>query len=169
MNFPINIEQWRLINGYDNYEISSHGRVRNNKTSRIMKLILNRNGYFTIYLSRDGQPKFHNVHRLVAFAFLDRNEDQTDVDHINHNRKDNRIKNLRDVTRKQNQMNKKLNPRNTTGHNGVSWYKNYKKWVAYIRIDSVRHHLGYFENKYEAIKRVRAESSRLGFHKNHGL
>ena len=37
MNFPINIEQWRLIDGYDNYEISSHGRVRNNKTSKIMK------------------------------------------------------------------------------------------------------------------------------------
>ena len=31
MNFPINIEQWRLIDGYDNYEISSHGRVRNKK------------------------------------------------------------------------------------------------------------------------------------------
>ena len=40
MNFPMNIEQWRLIGGYDNYEVSSHGRVRNNKNISQNPLIL---------------------------------------------------------------------------------------------------------------------------------
>ena len=53
MNFAIEIEQWRLIDGYDNYEISSHGRVRNNKTSRIMKLIRYKDCYHRIRLLKD--------------------------------------------------------------------------------------------------------------------
>ena len=74
MNFPINIEQWRLIDDYDNYEISSHGRVRNNKTGRIMKNHNDDYGYVQIGLTKDKKQKQHRVHRLVAFAFLDRTE-----------------------------------------------------------------------------------------------
>ena len=43
----INIEQWRLVDGYDNYEVSSFGRVRNSTTSRIMKQNLT-DGYYKI-------------------------------------------------------------------------------------------------------------------------
>ena len=57
MNFAINIEQFRLIDGYDNYEISSHGRVRNNKTSRILKPSTNKDGYKHIVLTKDKQNK----------------------------------------------------------------------------------------------------------------
>ena len=46
----INIEQWRLVDGYDNYEISSFGRVRNSTTSKIMKNYLNnKTGYINFF------------------------------------------------------------------------------------------------------------------------
>ena len=52
MAFAENIEQWRLVDEYDNYEISSHGRVRNNKTDKILKQSTD-NGYFKVGLSKD--------------------------------------------------------------------------------------------------------------------
>ena len=65
----INIEQWRLVDGYDNYEVSSFGRVRNSTTSCIMKNQLNPRGYYQINTSKDKIKRTHMVHRLVAFAF----------------------------------------------------------------------------------------------------
>ncbi len=99
MNFPINIEQWRLIDGYDNYEISSHGRVRKNQTSRIMKLIDRNDGYIEVGLFKDKKKKTHRVHRLVGFAFLEKKNEDIEVDHIDHNRSNNMITNLRWTTK----------------------------------------------------------------------
>ena len=123
MNFAINIENWRLISGYDNYEVSSHGRVRNNETSRILKIQTNNRGYTTIVLTREAQRKTHSVHRLVGFAFLDRNDEQTDVDHINHDRNNNMVNNLRWTTKSVNQRNRSRQNNNTSGTKGVIFNK----------------------------------------------
>jgi hypothetical protein len=127
MNFPINIEQWRLIDGYDNYEVSSHGRVRKNTNGYIMKL-RSAKGYLRICLSRDSKQKNHPVHRLVAFAFLDRNEDQTDVDHIDHNKENNMVNNLRWVTSSVNQRNRSLHHNSSSGISGVNFHKGDNSW-----------------------------------------
>ncbi len=50
MQIADNIEMWRLINGYDNYEVSSHGRVRNNRTMRILKGGTNHGGYLHVLI-----------------------------------------------------------------------------------------------------------------------
>ena len=52
-NFPANIEQWRNVDGYDNYQVSSHGRVRNSKTNRIMTNCINGAGRLHIILSKN--------------------------------------------------------------------------------------------------------------------
>ena len=57
MQIADNIEMWRLINGYDNYEVSSHGRVRNNRTMRILKGGKNLDGYIHVGLSKNGKIK----------------------------------------------------------------------------------------------------------------
>ena len=59
MQIADNIEMWRLINSYDNYEVSSHGRVRNNKTMNILKPSLNQGGYYQISLHKNGEKKMN--------------------------------------------------------------------------------------------------------------
>ena len=61
-----NIEAWMLVDGYDNYEVSSIGRVRNNLTGRILRQHNDGREYLKIELYKDGDMKNHKVHRLVA-------------------------------------------------------------------------------------------------------
>ena len=130
MNFPINIEQWRLIDGYDNYEISSHGRVRINKTSKILSLKYETNGYVRIGLTKDKKQKYFNIHRLVAFAFLEKKDEDIEVDHIDHNRSNNMLDNLRWTTKSGNLRNASMSKRNTSGHQGVYFHKTNNSWIA---------------------------------------
>ena len=130
MNFPINIENWRLISGYDNYEISSHGRVRNNKSCIIKKPTLEDNGYLRTCLYKDGKNKSYLVHRLVAFAFLNRNEGVNEVDHIDHNRSNNIINNLRWTTKSVNQRNASRRTDNSSGTPGVHFNAHKNDWNA---------------------------------------
>lgn len=90
------------------------------------------------------------------------------IDHINHNRDDNRIINLREVSVVENSQNSKLYNTNSSGVTGVSFCKRLNKWRAYIMIDYKQISLGYFIDKSQAIiARKQAELSN-GFHRNHG-
>ena len=75
---------------------------------------------------------------------------QGEIDHINGNKSDNRIKNLRDVTTSQNQMNRGKPVNNKSGFKGVFWHKSGKKWCASIGINGRNIYLGLFESKSEA-------------------
>jgi hypothetical protein len=73
-----------------------------------------------------------------------------EIDHIDRNPSNNRIENLRSVTRAENQRNTGLRKDNTSGVKGVCWYEPTKRWTAQIRINGVRKRLGYFKNLEEA-------------------
>lgn len=89
------------------------------------------------------------------------------VDHINHNRLDNRKENLRICTKHQNDMNKKILPNNTSGITGVSWDKRKNKWRARIKYNQKEIHLGYFNTKEEAAEaRKQAELEYFGEYRN---
>ena len=91
------------------------------------------------------------------------------IDHINGDRLDNRIENLRAVTASQNQHNRKLNSNNTSGYKGVYWAKQTKKWRAEIETSGERVHLGYFDNVEEAAEVLRKAREELhGDFANHG-
>ena len=96
------------------------------------------------------------------------------VDHINGDKLDNRIKNLRLVTNQQNQFNRSsLKINNTSGKTGVCWYKKYKKWVAQIEVrDNQKrknYNLGYYTKKEDAIQaRIEGEKKYFGEFR-HGL
>ena len=128
MAFAANIEQWRLIDEYQNYEISSHGRVRNNKTNRILKNGKDKDGYSCLTLRKEGKGKFHYVHRLVAFSFCENPENLDLVDHIDRVKTNNIFNNLRWVTPSINRKNTGITTRNTSGVQGVSLDRNY--WRA---------------------------------------
>jgi len=84
------------------------------------------------------------------------------VDHINGNRTDNRICNLRVATQSENLRNCKLSKANTSGAKGVSWHKQRQKWAVRIRVAGAYKSFGLFEDFEEAC-RV-AESKREEHH-----
>ena len=67
MSSDLIVEEWRPISGYDNYQVSNLGQIKNTKTGRILKPDITSGGY--VQLSKDGAKAKHLVHRLVASAF----------------------------------------------------------------------------------------------------
>ena len=92
------------------------------------------------------------------------------IDHINGKPNDNRISNLRDVSRAENSRNAKTPSTNTSGVKGVNWHKAKQKWRAVINIDGHKNkHLGYFDNLEEAKQFMENERIKLhGEFANHG-
>jgi len=112
--------------------------------------------------------KTYLAHRL-AFLYVD-GVIPNEIDHINHQRDDNKWDNLRAVTRSENCRNSTKNKNNKSGINGVRLYLHSKtpKWVASIYFDGKNRHLGYFDTVEDATStRLKAEEL-YGFHKNHG-
>ena len=103
-------EQWEtvVVNGevWERYEVSNKGRVRNKKTGRILKPY--RSGkkgnkyYLKVRLCYHGQQKQAYVHRLVAEVYIPNPNNYETVDHINHDKHDNRVENLRWLTAEEN-------------------------------------------------------------------
>lgn len=102
------IEEWKDIEGYDNYMVSNFGRVKSNfngKERILIPYIIRRTNYFQVSLSKNGKCKKFLVHRLVAEAFIHNADNKPQIDHINTDRSDNRVENLRWVTRAENMNN----------------------------------------------------------------
>lgn len=74
------------------------------------------------------------------------------VDHINHNKLDNRKVNLRICTQHFNQMNERISKNNTSGFTGVSYDKRDNKWDAYLMFNRKKISLGSFDDIKDAIK-----------------
>jgi hypothetical protein len=73
------------------------------------------------------------------------------IDHVNGVKADNRIENLREATKSQNGANTGKPRTNTSGHKGVCWNKNAKKWQANIRVNNAQTYLGLFTNIDDAV------------------
>lgn len=90
------------------------------------------------------------------------------IDHINHNRSDNRICNLRSVSHRENKMNSPIQANSSSGITGVCWDKTNSKWVAQIRVEGINTKLGRFVCITAAAIARKAAEVRHGFHANHG-
>ena len=154
-------ETYKKIEGFEVYSVSDWGNVRNDQTGRILKNS-HRTGYPMVRLQKDNKTYKNDIHRLVAIAFIDNLANKKCVDHIDNNRHNNNVINLRWATRSQNSQNTKLSSRNTSGTKGVSWNKTANKWCALITINGKKIHLGYFLNKEDAIN-IRVQRAKDAF------
>lgn len=120
------------------------------------------------YLDVQVHGRRYPVHRIVMLMCYGFYGEGLDVDHINHIRNDNRLCNLRFVTRSENNKNQSLSSKNTSGVTGVSFSKARKKYVAQIEVNRENIYLGRFETLEEAAA-ARAEANvKYNFHNNHG-
>jgi len=94
--------------------------------------------------------------------------DGLDVDHINGDRTDNRLDNLRLVTRQENMQNAKRYCTNSSGVTGVCWRKQKQRWQAYVVVDYKQIHLGHYRDWFEAVCARKSAEVSYGFHPNHG-
>ena len=93
------------IDGYENYLIFEDGKVINTDSGRELKPRLDK-GYYRIGLSKNKKEKIFSLHRLIAKAYIPNPDNKPVIDHINRNKEDNRIENLRWATRSENQRNR---------------------------------------------------------------
>jgi hypothetical protein len=146
------VEEWRMIPGFYDYFVSSNGRVFSLKRFTFLRLSHDAKGYMVVNLKWNDINYVRKVHRLVALAFLKNPDSKRSVDHINNLKNDNRLENLRFATAKENGGNRKENKNSTTGTKGVSFNKRSKKYQAYITVDRVMIHLGWFDLLEDAKK-----------------
>ncbi len=94
-------EQWKVIEGFDLYEISTTGKIRNAK-GRILKPVDNGKGYLKFTLKQNGRNQREYVHRLVAVAFIPNPENKPFVNHIDNDPSNNCVDNLEWCTHQEN-------------------------------------------------------------------
>ncbi len=106
---------------------------------------------------KDTSEEKHRTVRMHRFIWESINgpiPGKLEIDHINGNPLDNRIENLRLVTTRRNQHNRKdqRDGKTSSKYPGVSWQKNRKKWQAHIRVNGRLEYLGMFDQEEEAYK-----------------
>ncbi len=120
-------EEFRIIKDFENYSVSNLGRVKNNATDRILKPGINCHGYYHVSLYQDCIKFTKKIHKLIAEYFIDNPYNKKCIDHIDNNRLNNNVSNLRWVTFQENSMNQKLSTNNTSNYKGVHFDKHTKK------------------------------------------
>lgn len=119
------------------------------------------------YLTGRLLGRYFQAHRVV-WAFHTGRWPIDQIDHIDGNRANNRIENLREVDNSANQKNGSIPSTNKSGIVGVHFSPTHHRWRAYISIDRKKVHLGTFPDKESAIAARRAAEAHGGYHPNHG-
>ena len=157
-------EEWKPVKDYEGfYEVSSLGKVKslgryvnchsNSKRflkGRVLKNQLSNDRYLNVRLSKNGMVTTKQIHQLVAESFLNHTPCgfKLVVNHIDFNKKNNKVSNLEIVTNRQNTNKKHI--KSTSKYTGVHWCKRDSKWMSSITINGKKKALGRFTNELEA-------------------
>jgi hypothetical protein len=146
------IERWRRIQGFENYLISTMGRLYNKTTHKYLYGSLKYDGYVRISLRKNKKSVDKTVHRLIAETFISNPHNLPMVDHKNGDRSDNKIENLRWASDHDNQGNKKKQMGLSSQWKGVCLNNKSNRWRAQIKVNHIQMHLGCFTEELDAAK-----------------
>ena len=143
------------IIGYENYLIYDDGRVYSKKRNIFLKPKDNGLGYKQLSLCNNGKRKFIYIHRLVSSHYIPNPENKLCVDHIDRNRSNNNVNNLRWVTHRENSQNKgdfkKKYKNNTSGVINIRFIKACDRWKYEKTINKTIHNK-FFKTFEEAVE-----------------
>ena len=125
------MSEFVVIPGFPSYRINREGVVLNEKGEE-KKWHGARYNQCSMYDIESKEMKTMSQHRLLALTFLPNPNNYPDVDHINRDKRDNRLENLRWVPKADNEKNKGLTSRNTSGEKFISWDKAKQRWKVSI-------------------------------------
>jgi hypothetical protein len=154
-------EVYKKIEGYENYHVSNSGNVINSKTGKIRKPTINNSGFFTIALYKDTKIKSYLLHRLIAVAFVENPDNKSCICHIDHNKLNNNLENLRFSTSQENSYHSSIVKNASSKYRGVFFSKMNNKFKAQIMINGKQQHLGYFNNERDALKIYETKAKEL--------
>ena len=113
------------INGYPDYLIYDDGRVFSKKRRIFLKPGINGPGYNIVGLCQDSKAKSVQVHKLVAIHYISNPENKPCIDHIDRNKLNNHVSNLRWATYSENLQNTEVRNNNELGIKNISYCKRY--------------------------------------------
>tara|TARA_R110000782_G_C14493398_1_gene377630 strand:- start:38 stop:499 length:462 start_codon:yes stop_codon:yes gene_type:complete len=139
------------LEGFNNYLIYPDGRVQNKKTKRYLKQSGDGGGYLQLRIGKDKIKHTFKIHRLVALYYIPNPDNKRCVDHINRNRSDNRIENLRWVTDEENSQNRGATIANKLGIKNICYDKSGDRYYYQKKMKGVKHSK-YFKILEEAVE-----------------
>lgn len=163
------MEQWREIQGYPKYLVSNFGRVMGAK-GYILNACDDHKGYLIVSLHKEGKQKCWRVHKLVGEAFIPNPHNLPELDHIDRNRLNNNISNLRWVDKTTNQQNRNKKNNASSQYYGVQYRAKGKPWECAINHKRKYYYIGTFDTEHEAARaydvkarELYGETARLNF------
>lgn len=164
-------EVWKDITGYEgHYQVSNLGRVKSLEriapnqrncrafvSERILKERKKKSGYLQVALSKNGKYKHISIHSLVAQEFLGHNPDggNTQVDHIDRDKSNNRVDNLQVLSRKEHYKKTCSDLNVTSKYPGVYWNKNRGVWQSQIKHKGKNYYLGQYKDEMIGVNAYR--------------
>lgn len=153
---------------YDRESGVLYWRIKNRNTIRHNYVAGSIKGFKDGYRRVGIEGKVYREHRIIMVLCFGHIPENAEIDHINHVRDDNRLVNLRFVTRGENRKNQSVSSKNASGVTGVYFSKTRKNYIAHITVNRKRIYLGAFKTLEEAAA-ARAEANlKYKFNNNHG-
>lgn len=129
---------YKTIPGYPKYAINRQGDVINKRTFRTLKQTMDTNGYMCVSLYKNSISEMHRVHKMLADLFINREYKNSIVQHVNKNRTDNRLENLRFAFHHRTKLGRESCPIAQTNHRNIFEVSNksgIKRYLVQIEID----------------------------------
>ena len=127
------------IEGFPNYLIYPDGKVYNQKYDRFLKASLGNHGYLCLNLRKNNKTYLKSIHRLVGQAFIPNPENKPQIDHIDRDKSNNNVENLRWVNNSENQQNQDVKCTNKLGIKNICYNEGMNRYTFTKTINGNTH------------------------------